>query len=73
VLIWMTFGWPLSESRLPGKLPLISKRSTQRISRHNLHLRQHLARLDLKSLSFSKSVSQHDKVLGHYLNIQHYP
>ncbi|HAO0585532.1 IS1 family transposase, partial [Escherichia coli] len=25
-----------------------------------------------KSLSFSKSVEQHDKVIGHYLNIKHY-
>ncbi|WP_285003105.1 IS1 family transposase, partial [Escherichia coli] len=25
------------------------------------------------SLSFSKSVELHDKVIGHYLNIKHYP
>ncbi|MEJ1681795.1 IS1 family transposase, partial [Escherichia coli] len=25
-----------------------------------------------KSLSFSKSVELHDKVIGHYLNINHY-
>ncbi|EAA2293846.1 IS1 family transposase, partial [Escherichia coli] len=24
------------------------------------------------SLSFSKSVELHDKVIGHYLNIEHY-
>ncbi|WP_432418030.1 IS1 family transposase, partial [Escherichia coli] len=34
--------------------------------------RQHLARLGRKSLSFSKSVELHDKVIGHYLNIKHY-
>ncbi|WP_375296219.1 IS1 family transposase [Shigella dysenteriae] len=51
---------------------LISKRYTQRIERHNLNLRQHLARLGRKSLSFSKSVELHDKVIGHYLNIKHY-
>ncbi|MDS0031197.1 IS1 family transposase, partial [Escherichia coli] len=28
-------------------------------------LRQHLARLGRKSLSFSKSVELHDKVIGH--------
>ncbi|QGY14367.1 IS1 family transposase [Escherichia coli] len=33
-----------------------AKRYTQRIERHNLNLRQHLARLGRKSLSFSKSV-----------------
>ncbi len=72
VVIWMTDGWPLYESRLKGKLHVISKRYTQRIERHNLNLRQHLARLGRKSLSFSKSVEQHDKVIGHYLNIKHY-
>ncbi|MRE27981.1 IS1 family transposase, partial [Escherichia coli] len=25
-----------------------------------------------KSLSFSKSVELHDKVIGHYLNLKHY-
>ncbi|WP_431130341.1 IS1 family transposase, partial [Flagellimonas flava] len=53
VVVWMTDGWPLYESRLKGKLHVISKRHTQRIERHNLNLRQHLARLGRKSLSFS--------------------
>ncbi|WP_225899232.1 IS1 family transposase, partial [Escherichia coli] len=66
------YRWPLYESRLKGKLHVISKRYTQRIERHNLNLRQHLARLGRKSLSFSKSVELHDKVIGHYLNIKHY-
>lgn len=66
----MTDGWPLYESRLKGKLHVISKRYTQRIERHNLNLRQHLARLGRKLLSFSKSVELHDKVIGHYLNIK---
>ncbi len=56
---FVTDGWPLYESRLKGKLHVI-----QRIERHNLNLRQHLARL-----GFSKSVELHDKVIGHYLNI----
>ncbi len=72
VVVWMTDGWPLYESRLKGKLHVNSKRYAQRIERHNLNLRQHLARLGRKSLSFSKSVELHDKVIGHYLNIKHY-
>ncbi|RWV38490.1 IS1 family transposase, partial [Escherichia coli] len=72
VVVWMTDGWPLYESRLKGKLHVISKRYTQRIERHNLNLRQHLARLGRKLLPFSKSVELHDKVIGHYLNIKHY-
>ena len=67
VVVWMTDGWPLYESRLKGE-PFISKRYTQRIERHNLNLRQHLARLG-RSLSFSKIGGRrlHDKVIGHYL------
>ncbi|MDU9684300.1 IS1 family transposase, partial [Escherichia coli] len=29
----------------------------------------HLGRLGRKSLSFSKSLELHDKVIGHYLNL----
>ncbi|RLL47598.1 IS1 family transposase, partial [Klebsiella pneumoniae] len=72
VVVWMTDGWPLYEPRLKGKLHVISKRYTQRIERHNLNPWPHLARLGRKSLSFSKSVELHDKVIGHYLNIKHY-
>ncbi|AAN43718.1 insertion element IS1 protein InsB [Shigella flexneri 2a str. 301] len=63
VAVWMTDGWPLYESRLKGKLHVISKRYTQRIERHNLNLRQHLARLVRKSLSFSKSVELHSGII----------
>ena len=72
VVVWMTDGWPLYESRLKGKLHVISKRYTQRIKLHNLNMRQPLARLGRKPLSFSKSVGLHDKVIGHHLNINHY-
>ncbi|MDO1773070.1 IS1 family transposase, partial [Escherichia coli] len=43
------------------------------IERHNMNLRQQLARLGRKSMSFSKSVELHDKVIVHYLNKEHYP
>ncbi|KFZ96967.1 putative transposase [Shigella flexneri] len=68
----MTDGWPLYESRLKGKLHVISNKNTEKYCKENLNLRQHLARLVRKSLSFSKSVELHDKVIGHYLNIKHY-
>ncbi|WP_252866486.1 IS1 family transposase, partial [Shigella sonnei] len=60
------------EARLNGTDKRMSQWCAQRIERHNLNLRQHLARLGRKSLSFSKSVELHDKVIGHYLNIKHY-
>lgn len=72
MVVWMTDGWPLYECRLKEELYVISKRYSQRIERHNLNLRQHLARLARKSLSFSKLVELHDKVIGHYLNMRHY-
>ncbi|WP_244498988.1 IS1 family transposase, partial [Escherichia coli] len=40
-------------------------RYTQRIERHNLNLRQPLAMLGRKSLSVTKWVELHDKVIGH--------
>ncbi|WP_338316872.1 IS1 family transposase, partial [Escherichia coli] len=43
-----------------------------RIGRHNLYMREHLARLGRKSRLFSKAVELYDKVIGHYLNIKHY-
>ncbi|MBE8587844.1 IS1 family transposase, partial [Xenorhabdus griffiniae] len=30
------------------------------------------ARLTRKTLSFSKSIEMHDRVIGYYLNIRHY-
>ncbi len=72
IVVWMTDGWPLYESRLKGKFHVISKCYTQRIEWHNLNLRQHLERLGRKSLSFSQSVELHDKVIGYYMTINHY-
>ncbi|HBJ64106.1 MAG TPA: IS1 family transposase, partial [Shigella sp.] len=56
-----------------GKLDVMSKRYPSRIVRHTLNLRQHLARLGRKSLSFSTSVELHEKVIVTYLTIKHYP
>ncbi len=72
IVIYMTDGWRSYEKTLAGKLHVVSKRYTQRIERHNLNLRQHLARLTRKTLSFSKSIEIHDRVIGYYLNIHHY-
>ena len=41
VVIWMTDGWPLYESRLKGKLHVISKAIYAAVEQHNLNLRQH--------------------------------
>nr|WP_274540186.1 IS1 family transposase [Xenorhabdus hominickii] len=62
----------VKESTVMDAPILVSKRYTQRIERHNLNIRQHLARLTRKTLSFSKPVKMHDDVIGYYLNICHY-
>jgi len=72
VVVWMTDGRPLYESRLEDKFHVIRNRYTKRIKRYNLNLRQNLARLGRKSLSFSKSVELHEKVIGYYMTINHY-
>ncbi|WP_230580612.1 IS1 family transposase [Xenorhabdus bovienii] len=72
IVISMTDGGRSYEKTLAGKLHVVSKRYTQRIERDNLNLRQHLARLTRKTLSFSKSIEIHDRVIGYYLNIHHY-
>ncbi|HGF1350855.1 TPA: IS1 family transposase, partial [Klebsiella pneumoniae] len=68
IAFYMTDAWPVYRTLLDSASHVVSKKYTQRIERHNLNLRQHLARLGRKSLSFSKSVELHDKVIGHYLN-----
>ncbi len=50
VVVWMTDGWPLYESRLKEKLHVISKRYTQRIERHN---RKRAARTVLTGMCYS--------------------
>jgi len=72
IVVWMTDGWPAYPKRLKRKIHTNSKRFTQRIEHHNLNLRQHIARLRRKTLSFSKSVELHDKVVGYYLTLKHY-
>ncbi|MGJ0639362.1 IS1 family transposase, partial [Xenorhabdus bovienii] len=72
IVISMTDGGRSYEKTRAGKRHVVSKRYTQRIERHNLNLRQHLARLTRKTLFFSKSIEIHDRVIGYYLNIHHY-
>ncbi|WP_400168761.1 IS1 family transposase [Escherichia coli] len=55
-----------------GPMNRRKEKKSSALSDITLNLRQHLARLGRKSLSFSKSVELHDKVIGHYLNIKHY-
>ena len=68
-VVWMNDGWPLYESRSKENCTLSASDIRSALSGITPNLRQHPARLGRKSLSFSKSVELHDKVIGHYLNI----
>ncbi|WP_259281013.1 IS1 family transposase [Citrobacter portucalensis] len=50
----------------------MSNRMSQQLTFADSEFSSKRARLGRKSLSFSKSVELHDKVIGHYLNIKHY-
>ncbi len=63
VVVWMTDGWPLYESRLKGKLHVISKRYTQRIERHNLNL-NNSGKAGTEVTVVLKIGGLHDKVIG---------
>jgi insertion element IS1 protein InsB len=53
VVVWMTDGWPLYESRLKENCTLSASDIRSALSGITWNLRQHLARLGRKSLSFS--------------------
>ncbi|MBW9537086.1 hypothetical protein FHA54_09480 [Escherichia coli] len=62
---------PPSKPLLP--VPKHASWNSNRLMRYQKNrLIRAMARLGRKSLSFSKSVELHDKVIGHYLNIKHY-
>ncbi|END0960685.1 IS1 family transposase, partial [Escherichia coli] len=49
-----------------------SKFYTQRIERENLNLRNRLKRLNRKTLGYSKSPEMHDKIIGTFIEREHY-
>lgn len=70
IVVWMTDGWPAYANRFKKKIHTNSKRYTQRIARFELYLRQHIAWLERKTLSFSKLAALHDKVIGYHLTLK---
>lgn len=57
---------------LPDKKHITGKLYTQRIERENLNLRNRLKRLNRKTLGYSKSTEMHDKVIGTFIEREHY-
>ena len=54
------------EKHITGKL------YTQRIERENLNLRNRLKRLNRKTQGYSKSAEMHDKIIGTFIEREHY-
>lgn len=57
---------------LPNLKHITGKVYTQRIERENLNLRNRLKRLNRKTLGYSKSTEMHDKVIGTFIEREHY-
>ncbi|OAT16423.1 putative transposase [Buttiauxella gaviniae ATCC 51604] len=71
VAFWCTYIFSTYEL-LPGKNHITGKPYTQRIERENLNLRNRLKRLNRKTLGYSKSAEMHDKVIGTFIEREHY-
>jgi insertion element IS1 protein InsB len=55
-----------NEKHITGKL------YTQRIERENQNLRNRLKRLDRKTPGYSKSAEMHDRIIGTFIEREHY-
>ncbi|MGF7483996.1 IS1 family transposase [Providencia sp. SP181] len=71
VVFWCTGKFSAYEI-LPKQKHVASKFYTQRIERENLNLRNRLKRLNRKTLGYSKSVEMHDKIIGTFIEREHY-
>ncbi|WP_222943047.1 IS1 family transposase, partial [Xenorhabdus sp. PB62.4] len=57
---------------LPEESHLTGKTFTQRIERTNLTHRTRIKRLNRKTIGYSKSEEMHDKVIGTFIECEHY-
>lgn len=71
VAFWCTDKFNAYEM-LPKEKHAVSKFYTQRIERENLNLRNHLKWLNRKTLGYSKSAEMHDKIIGTFIEREHY-
>jgi len=62
-----TDEWGSYNRELPKEKNLTGKIFTQRIERNNLPLRTRIKRLARRTISFSRSVKPHEKVIGAFI------
>ncbi len=71
VAFWCTDNFSAYEV-LPNEKHITGKLYTQRIERENLNLRNKLKRLNRKTQGYSKSAEMHDRVIGTFIEREHY-
>lgn len=71
VAFWCTDNFSAYEV-LPDEKHIAGKLYTQRIERENLNLRNRLKRLNRKTQGYSKSAEMHDKIIGTFIEREHY-
>lgn len=71
VAFWCTDNFSAYDV-LPNEKHITGKLYTQRIERENLNLRNRLKWLNRKTLGYSKSAEMHDKIIGTFIEREHY-
>lgn len=71
VAFWCTDNFSVYELLL-GKKHITGKPYTHRIARENLNIRNRLKRLNRKTQGYSKVVEMHDKIIGTFIEREHY-
>ncbi|EAW1231035.1 IS1 family transposase [Salmonella enterica] len=71
IAYWCTDNFSVFEL-WPGKKLIAGKLYTQQIERENLNLRNQSKRLNHKTLGYSKSAEMHDKIIGTFIEREHY-
>ncbi|CRY68017.1 insertion sequence protein [Yersinia pekkanenii] len=71
VAFWCTDNFSAYDM-LPDEKHIRGKLDTQRIERENLNIRNRLKRLNRKTLGYSKSAEMHDRIIGTFIEREHY-
>ena len=71
VKLWCTDNF-VAYKKIPSNKHLVGKLYTQAIERMNLNLRTRIKRLNRKTISYSKSIDLHDKIISTFIEREHY-
>ena len=69
---YYTDDWGAYSRLLPKEKHVVGKDKTWKIERKNLNFRTHLKRLNRKTICYSKSETNHDNVIGMYIERFYY-